>query len=152
VFIPLVRIGEGLIAFEASVFVSVRPLDPTCRHVDIVPSMLRRKAPATIFAFEGILLLLRMPLLFMLSVFCQSPKLLPASVTTDGVEESDCFRIETRTTVVDVQFLLLRLCKCSPTSWTIIPVSYVASAAPVDVLVCRAFLIHDPRFTLGALS
>jgi hypothetical protein len=104
VFIPLVRIGEGLIAFEASVFVPVRPLDPTCRRVDIVPSMLRRKAPLIVFAFEGILLVLGMPLLFMLSVFCQGPKLLPASVTTDGIEELDRFRMETRTTVLTCSY------------------------------------------------
>jgi hypothetical protein len=70
VFIPLVRIGEGLIALGASVFVPVTPRDTANGHVEIVPRMLRWKAPATQFAFEGILLIFPMLLLFMLSVFC----------------------------------------------------------------------------------
>src|SRR5436190_24090930 len=41
VFIPLVRIGEGLIALGASVFVPVTPRDTANGHVEIVPRMLR---------------------------------------------------------------------------------------------------------------
>lgn len=70
VFIPLVRIGEGLIALGALVFVPVLPRDTASRHVEVVPRMFRWKAPATQFAFEGVLLIFRMLPLFMLSVFC----------------------------------------------------------------------------------
>jgi hypothetical protein len=67
VFIPLVRIGEGLIAPGASVFVPIPPRDTASRHVEVIPRMFRWKAPATQFAFEGVLLLFRMLPLFMLS-------------------------------------------------------------------------------------
>jgi hypothetical protein len=70
VFISLVRIGEGLIALGASVFVPVPPRDTASRHVEVVPRMFRWKPPATQFAFEGVLLIFRMLPLFMLSVFC----------------------------------------------------------------------------------
>ena len=57
VYIPLVRIGEGLIALGASVFVPVQPRDTASRHVEVVTRMFRWKAPATQFAFEGVLLI-----------------------------------------------------------------------------------------------
>jgi hypothetical protein len=70
VFIPLVRIGEGLIVLSVSVFVPVPQRDTASRHVEVVPRMFRWKGPATQFAFEGVFLIFRMLPLFMLSVFC----------------------------------------------------------------------------------
>ena len=70
VLIPLVRIGEGLIALGASVFVPVPERDTANRHVEVVPIMFHLKALATQFAFEGVLLIFRMLPLFMISVFC----------------------------------------------------------------------------------
>jgi hypothetical protein len=70
VFIPLIRIGEGLIALSASIFVSIPQRDTASRHMEVVPRIFRWKAPATQFAFEGDLLIFRMLPLFMLSVFC----------------------------------------------------------------------------------
>src|SRR2546429_7689049 len=60
--------------------------------------------------------------------------------------------MKTRTTVADVQFLLMRPCKCSCICQTIIPVVCIASRTAVDMLVLRAFIVHDPIFALRALS
>jgi len=70
VCIPLIRIGEGLVALGASMFVPVLPRDTANRHVEIVSRMFRWKAPTTQFAFEGVSLISWVLPLFMLSVFC----------------------------------------------------------------------------------
>lgn len=70
VFIPLVRVWEGLITLGASVLVPVMPRNTANGHAEVVPRVLRWKGPAAQFAFEGILLIFRMLLPFMLSVFC----------------------------------------------------------------------------------
>jgi hypothetical protein len=48
VLIPLVRIGEGLIALGALVFVPVPSRDTASRHMEVVPRMFRWKAPANV--------------------------------------------------------------------------------------------------------
>ena len=59
VLVLLVEIGETLVAFPALMLVSLIPLDSTDRHMEVVPSVLRREAPAAVVAFKGFFLHLR---------------------------------------------------------------------------------------------
>jgi hypothetical protein len=73
------------------------------------------------------------------------------SVTADDVEESGRPRMETETTVADVQF------GCGFTNLPayvgqVIPVVCIASRTAVDTPALPAFIVRDPIFALRALS